>query len=295
MLMKEILKKSVLKIIFSCFALVNSVYWSMIKAIMNVWGRRGLHLISIGEFTSGSSKKRSIYREEMLLRAIPIFINFRDKSCLDIACNDGFWSFRFGRFGIKRLIGVDTGGDVIARANFLKAVYGFPSFQFKEMDIFNFLYHENTESYDIIFLLSLIYHLPEQADYGKFFNVISKINNECLIIDSRWFDDDAYWFDKTSEKTIIKTSDGVVKKWRPIRTEIFSLLKKNEYEQIIEVNPSVFIDEVMKTQAYGDGDPYSVENVADYITNNRTIVIAYKNKKLLPIIGKDQFAKSIGI
>ncbi|MBI4686482.1 MAG: methyltransferase domain-containing protein [Nitrospirae bacterium] len=293
MLIKKIIKKSVLRIIFSAFSLINFVYWHIVKIVMNIWGRRGLHLISIGEFISGPSKKRSIYREEMLLRAIPLFVNFRDKSCLDIACNDGFWSFRFGRFGIKNLIGVDAGEGEIARANFLKAVYGFPSFQFKKVDIFHFLYNENKEKYDIVFLLSILYHLPEQMDYEKLFKTISRINNECLIIDSRWFDDDDYWYDKTSNRTVINTSEGILRKWRPTRESVFNFLRSSGYEQTVEINPSVFIDEAIKAAAYGDGDPYSVENVSDYISNNRTIIIAYKRKKSLPIIEKQQFVTSM--
>ena len=281
--LKRVVKEILLRAIFVTYYPINMVYLWIVRIIINVLGKSGLHLITVGEFTSGTAKTRSLYREDMLLKVILLFIDVRGKSCLDLACNDGFWSFRLGRFGIKRLTGVDIGKREITRANFLKNVYAFPSFQFRRQDIFQFLYHDNTETYDLILLLSLIYHLPAELDYEKFFNAISQINNKCLIIDSRWFDDDNYWYDKTSQQAIIKTQEGIIKKWRPKRDEVFNHLYKSGYEQVIEVDPSAFLDDPQK--AYGNGDPYSLENVSDYLTNHRTIVIAFKKKAMIPNIG----------
>jgi len=279
--LKRLVKKTVLGVYYP----IGTVYLWIVRIIINIWGsREGVHLVTVGEFTGGTTKTRSLYREDMLLKTMLLFSNLREKSCLDLACNDGFWSFRLSRFGIKRLMGIDIGEREITRANFLKSVYAFPSFQFKRQDLFQFLYHDNTESYDLILLLSIIYHLPEQTDWEKLFNVISRINNECLIIDSRWFEDEEYWYDKTSERTIIKTQEEIIKKWRPKRKEVFKYLHKSGYEWVIEVNPSAFLDDSQK--AYGNGDPYTLENVSDYISNHRTIVIAYKKKTMLPDIEK---------
>jgi 2-polyprenyl-3-methyl-5-hydroxy-6-metoxy-1,4-benzoquinol methylase len=114
-----------------------------------------LHNLTIGEFAGGTTKTRSSYREEMLLRTMLLFINTRNKSCLDLACNDGFWSFRLARFGLKRVTGIDVRKESIVKANFLKHIYDFPSFQFKQQDIVDFLYGSKSKSYDIILLLSL--------------------------------------------------------------------------------------------------------------------------------------------
>jgi 2-polyprenyl-3-methyl-5-hydroxy-6-metoxy-1,4-benzoquinol methylase len=263
---------------------ITVIYWWMVKRIVMSWGEKGLHSISIGEILSGKQKTRSLYREDMLLKTIILFVDLRGKSCIDLACNDGFWSFRLGRFGIKRLFGVDLAEMMIHRANFLKTVYNFPRFQFQNKDILQFLYHDNRETYDIVLLLSIIYHLPEETDWNKFFNTIYGINNECLIIDSRWFDDHEYYYDTTSEQAIIKTKDGITRKWRPTRSEVFSCLYKSGYEQVIEINPSAFLKD--EKEAYGDGDPYTLTNVSDYISNNRTLVISYKEKSMVPNVEK---------
>ncbi len=66
------------------------------------------------------------------------------------------------------------------------------------------------------------------------------------------------------------------KKWRPTRKEVFDYLYESGYEQVVEINPSAFLPN--PKEAYGNGDPYTLENVSDYITGHRTLVIAYKEK-----------------
>ena len=283
------IKKVFLKVAYGIslvlFRLIKMPYWWFMRIIVNNWGVRGLHSMAVGEFIGGTTKTRSLYREEMLLKTMILFVDFRGKSCLDLACNDGYWSFRLARFGIKRSTGIDLIWESIARANFLKYVYDFPSFKFKRQDIFNFVYSDVAESYDIILLLSIIYHLPEDADWKKFFGTVARMNNECLVIDSRWFEDDEYWFDKTSGQAIIETRDGVIKKWRPLRKEVFDYLYASGYKQIIEINPSAFVQN--QKDAYGNGNPYTLENVSDYLTGNRTLVIACKKEDLATdILGK---------
>ena len=280
--MKSIANAAFVKSIPVFFRLLKAPYWGVLRVVINNWGRRGLHSITVGEFEGGTSKTRSLYREDMLLKTIMLFVNLRGKSCLDLACNDGFWSFRLARFGLKSATGVEAANEAVSRANFLKYVYDLPSFQFVEQDIFAFLYNEDrSKSYDVVLLLSILYHLPEQTDWNRFFGAISRINSQYLIIDSRWFEDDAYWYDKTSVQALKKTEQGAVKKWRPSRKEVFDYLARNGYEQVIEINPSAFLPNA--EAAYGDGDPYSLANVSDYITNNRTLIIGYKSKEMVPI------------
>jgi SAM-dependent methyltransferase len=204
-----------------------------------------------------------------------LFVDLRGKSCLDLACNDGFWSFRLGRFGIGKVVGVDMSWNYILRANFLKRVYNFTDFVFKRRDILRFLYRDVEDDYDIVLLLSILYHLPKDTDWEKFFGRIYEMNKYCLIIDTRWFDDDEYWY-------LPDTIDGTIEKWRPTREEAFSFLRKSGYEQLIEIDPSAFL--VDKKEAYGNGDPYTVQNVSDYLTEHRTLIIAYKRRSDMPDI-----------
>jgi hypothetical protein len=96
------------------------------------------------------------------------------------------------------------------------------------------------------------------------------------VIDSRWFEDDEYWYDKTSLQAVIRTAEGSIKKWRPVRKEVLDYLYESGYEQVVEINPSAFL--LNPKEAYGNGDPYTLENVSDYITGHRTLVIAYKGR-----------------
>ncbi len=265
-----------LKIIYKLYSPVNFIYWWMVENSIKSWGESGLHLVSVGEFITSGWKARSLYRETMLLKSLPLFLDLRGKSCLDLACNDGFWAFRLGRFGLKSVVGIDVQKKAIQRADFLKTVYNFSNFEFKFQDLFQYLYRNNTETFDLILLLSIIYHLPEQTDWNRFFKAISQINNECLVIDTRWFDDDDYWYDKTSGQAILHTEQAILRKWRPTRKEVFFHLNENGYQEVVEFNPAAFLAD--QKDAYGNGDPYTRENISDYITNHRSIVIAYKDK-----------------
>lgn len=272
-----------LKILPVVVYLIKIPYWAVVRLIINFWGKRGVHSITVGQFAGGTTKTRSLYREEMLLKTMILLLDIKGKSCLDLACNDGFWSFQLARFRLKNVTGIEMKEESVAKANFLKQIYDFPGFKFRQRDIIEFLYDNNAKSYDIILLLSILYHLPETTDWNRFFGALSKINNECLVIDSRWFEDDAYWYDKTTTgQAIIETDEGVVKKWRPTRKEIFEYLYKNGYDQVVELNPSPFLSN--PKEAYGNGDPYTLENVSDYITGQRTLVVAYKDKAGMPNI-----------
>jgi SAM-dependent methyltransferase len=260
--------------------LLKIPYWILLKSIVRYWGKTGLHPMVVGEFVGGETKTRSFYREDMLLRTIMLATDLRDKSLLDLACNDGFWSFRLARFGLKSVTGIDLNSTHIAKANFLKYVYDVPSFTFKREDLFEFL-AATGKTYDIVLLLSVLYHLPEKTDWPRFFSAISRINNECLVIDSRWFEDDNYWYDKTSGQAVIKTAGGLVKKWRPVRKEIFNYLSAGAYEYVTEINPSIFLRN--PEEACGSGEAYGRKvQVADYVTGNRSLIIGYKTKRAVP-------------
>ena len=116
---KRILAAS-LKVCPMVFYLIKVPYWYMLRIIINYWAKKGLHSITIGEFTGGTEKTRSSYREEMLLKTMLLYINIKNKSCLDLACNDGFWSFRLARFGLKSVTGIDASKKSISTRSFLK-------------------------------------------------------------------------------------------------------------------------------------------------------------------------------
>ena len=251
----------------------------MVRSIVSPWAQDGLHPLVIGESRFGDWRTRSFYREEMLLRAIPLFVEFRGKSCLDLACNNGFWSFRLAPFGISDLTGIDLLAGEVARANFLKTVYNFPRYQFYHRDLFEFLYLEKRRDYDVVLMLSVLYHLPEGSDWNRLFETLARITRVSLVIDTRWFDQSGYYYDTTTiGQSVIQTEAGAIPKWRPTRQELVGYLKRH-FERIIEIHPGLFRSDL--ESAHGSGDPYSDQNVSDYLTHNRSLLIAYKKDSML--------------
>lgn len=266
---------------------IGCIYWSVVYFVMRIWSRRALHSLRIGSFVAGSDKQRSFYRDEMLLKTFVLAVRMQNRSCLDLGCNDGYWSFRLAQFGLSTVIGIDASYEEICRANVLKNIYSYPNYKFKHGDLLSNAHFENGISYDIILLLSVLYHLPESADWDRFFKTIAEHNSETLIIDSRWFENDAYWNQKTGDQAVIESGGTQIGKWRPLRKDVIAILHRHGYARVIEVNPSPFLES--SEEARGNNDPYSLENVADYITGNRTLLIAYKSASVLPIT-----AESIG-
>ena len=66
----------------------------------------------------------------------------------------------------------------------------------------------------------------------------------------------------------------MIKKWRPERSNVFNYLYESGYKHVVEINPTAFLSD--REEARGNGDPYTFENVSDYLTANRSLVIAYK-------------------
>ena len=278
------------------FYVVSFIYWRLIKILVKQWHKTesspALHGFSIGEIKEGfyydvpigmrgaSRIDRDLLRHCMLVKTIPTLICLNGKSLLDLGCNDGSWSLNLAQYGIKRVTGIDMEKGLIARANFLKTIYNYPGFKFIQRDIFDWLDNENTQHYDVIMLLSIIYHLPDQEKLlARFFNTIASINNECLVIDTKWPDSHP-----SESKDIIQTSWGPVKKWRPTRNEIADYLYTNGYEVVVECNPKVFLPElsVLCHSTSLDWWKTHFTTIGDYILGHRTMVFAYKKKTMLP-------------
>jgi SAM-dependent methyltransferase len=254
---------------------VAGVYWGMTRRLIGVMGERGHHWVSVGQFEAGEAKVRSIWREDITLRTLLLALELRGKSCLDLGCNDGFWSYRLGRFGVKNVVGIEGEPQPVRYAQVLKVMYGFPDFEFRQGDVLDFVLRENQRDFDLVLLLSIIYHLPEQTDWSAFFGRLGAHNRYALVIDSRWFDDDDYYHDKTGYQAMLHTPTGVLKKWRPMRAEVAGHLHAAGYRKVVDLDPSVFIRD--KRAALGDGDPYSLGNACDYVTGNRSLMVAYRN------------------
>lgn len=110
----------------------------------------------------------SLWRAKVSSAALGKVVDKDKFSILDLACNDGFFSFQFaGR--ATRVLGLDVKKEFIDRANLLKRYYGYENFEFRQADLKSYLHgNDNTkEEFDIVLCYGLIYHLTDLYAFLK--------------------------------------------------------------------------------------------------------------------------------
>lgn len=80
--------------------------------------------------------------------------------CLDVACNEGYYSMLLYNKGTKKVLGIDIREKNIERANFIKNYFGFEDkrIDFKQMDLFE-LVSDKKSKFDLVMFLGVLYHL----------------------------------------------------------------------------------------------------------------------------------------
>lgn len=88
---------------------------------------------------------------------------FAGKRVLDVGCNEGAWSFGAIDRGADSVVAFDCRDRNIEKAEFVKGVLGYEKVDFSVASIDGWL-DSNTESFDVIVLSGILYHLPEPWD-----------------------------------------------------------------------------------------------------------------------------------
>lgn len=83
---------------------------------------------------------------------------WNEVDCLDIACNEGFYSIEIARRGAKRVLGFDARQVNIEKANFIKNYFGYNNVEFFKADI-ETLGTKKHGKFEIVLLLGLLYHV----------------------------------------------------------------------------------------------------------------------------------------
>ena len=78
--------------------------------------------------------------------------------CLDIACNEGFYSFEIAKREARRIVGFDARQINIEKANFVRDYFGYNNAEFFTADI-ETLDIQKQGNFEIVFLLGLLYHV----------------------------------------------------------------------------------------------------------------------------------------
>ena len=84
--------------------------------------------------------------------------DFSSLTCVDIACNEGFFSFELIKKNIRKVIGFDAREINIKKANLIKNYFRISNADFFVADINNIDTNE-LGKFDIVFLLGLLYHV----------------------------------------------------------------------------------------------------------------------------------------
>jgi tRNA (mo5U34)-methyltransferase len=120
------------------------------------------------EFDLGNGVKTQTYSESLqpihAVRHSMIFsfldsisFNYPDATLLDLACNEGYFTFEAMKRGAKSGLGIDARPLNIDKANFIKANIPALNCEFRVGDIYDYPY-EN-KKYDVVFLLGILYHV----------------------------------------------------------------------------------------------------------------------------------------
>jgi ABC-2 type transport system ATP-binding protein/lipopolysaccharide transport system ATP-binding protein len=101
-------------------------------------------------------------RETMLLSVLnPLFGSHWSKiSCLDIGCNQGYFSVAMARHGCRDVLGLDARAGNIADAELMREAYGLENLRFTTAD-WQQVEWKPEESYDLTLMLSFLFWLED--------------------------------------------------------------------------------------------------------------------------------------
>lgn len=139
-------------------------------------------------------------------------------TCLDIACNEGFFALEVCRRGAKRVVGFDARQKSIDKAEFIKRHLGNERLSF-HIENLHHLGPERFGTFDLTLCLGLLYHLENPMDALR---RVRAVTNDICVIDTQVLHEPVplttAWI---TEDHLIKTEDviGIIEEpdavWNP--------------------------------------------------------------------------------
>lgn len=172
-------------------------------------------------------------------------------TCLDIACNEGFFALEIGRRGTKEVVGFDARSVNIEKAEFVRRHYGCENVKFYVEDISN-LTPERFGTFDVTLCLGLLYHLENPMDALR---RIRAVTRELCVIDTQVLRKSSpattAWI---TEENLIETEDviGIIEEqdaiWNPVasvtgmslvvnRSALLTMLRHAGFREVEQVTP----------------------------------------------------------
>jgi len=172
-------------------------------------------------------------------------------TCLDVACNEGFFGFEVSRRGAKAVVGFDARPGNIEKAEFIKRHYGRENITFHVDDLSN-LTADRFGVFDLTLFLGILYHLENPMDALR--RVRSATRELCVVdtqvlragprVTTAWITDD----------NLVETEDviGIVEErdaaWNPVasvtglslvanQSALLTMLKAAGFRRVEQVPP----------------------------------------------------------
>jgi tRNA (mo5U34)-methyltransferase len=128
---------------------------------------------------------RSVHstREQMIMPVVDCFFpeGLQDKSCLDIACNEGYFSHLLYHRGAT-VRGIDIRETNIGRARWVQTLYGYDSKRLV-FEVEDFLSNRDRQGeYDLTLFLGILYHIENPMGALR---LLSKITRKLSIIETQ--------------------------------------------------------------------------------------------------------------
>jgi ubiquinone/menaquinone biosynthesis C-methylase UbiE len=83
--------------------------------------------------------------------------DFASVNCVDLACHEGYFSFKLAQMGCKNVLGIDARKKHIDDAMFLNQIYGHANVRFLEGDVQGGI--STSEQFDFVLMFGILYHL----------------------------------------------------------------------------------------------------------------------------------------
>lgn len=118
------------------------------------------------------------WRADVSRRSIEMVMDVDKFSILDLACNDGYYSFQLADKA-KSVVGLDARDECIKRARLIKQYYGYSNFEFKQVDLrgYDFKIEDTNNIFNLVLCYGILYHLTDPYDFLK---RVSKVTNNTL-------------------------------------------------------------------------------------------------------------------
>ncbi len=165
------------------FEIINKLNKILLKTTKTE-KHRGYHILPErlnSKITDDEIKSKPVFYEKERMDFFRVYVDFKNKSILDIGCNTGYFLFGTLDDGAAKVTGYE--GKTLCNEFVKKAIYLLgEENKFKHFKKY-FDFYESNEKYDIIFLLNVLHHVGDDYDEKSLaindakLKIIDQLNN----------------------------------------------------------------------------------------------------------------------